>query len=448
MTFFNINSLLIKHPVLQKIISNVSWLLFDKVLKMAVGLVVIVWLARYLGPEQFGLLNFVLALVMIFSIFANFGLGNVVVRDIVKEPAAANQILGSTFFIRFIAAIFSYGLLLLMVFILRPEDNLSKFLTAIIGLSLLFKTADTIRLWFEAETKSKYIVWGEGVGFLISSVIKVVLLWQEASIIAFGFAILFESVILAFILIFIYSKVESSLTQWEISKARVWNLLVESWPLIIATAAGVIYTRIDILMIGQMLDDKAVGYYSAATRLSDFTNFLPMIIVASVMPSVIGHRLSNADVYKKHFQLTYDVAIGGMVILAIVTMFLSDWIVHLLYGDLYMQASGVLAIHIWTAVIIAMSIVGGRYLISEGLQKIILYRQIFGVFINIPLNFLMIPKFGIEGAAMATLISFIISSYIFDLFTKHTWICFRQKTNALIFKSTWFYLLSTFKKTK
>jgi O-antigen/teichoic acid export membrane protein len=188
-------------------------------------------------------------------------------------------------------------------------------------------------------------------------------------------------------------------------------------------------------MIGQMIGDADVGLYSAASRLSEVGVFFPAIIASSVVPAIMKYREKNNKLYDQKFQQLYFFIVAIMVAAATLITFHADNIISLIYGPSYQGASNVLAIQFWVVVFIALAIISGRYLINAGLQRITMLRHLLGVILNIPLNYIFINKFGIEGAAFASLISLIVTNYFFDILDARTRILFRHKSNALFF--TW-----------
>lgn len=418
--------------MMKKILTNIGWLFFDKILRLGIGLVVVMWLARYLGPEQFGQLNFVVALVAVFGVFATLGLKGIVVRDLLGKPEEQQVILGSAFVLKIVAALSVYLLLVMTIFIIKPDDALSKTMVAILGLSIVFKSTEVVNFWFESQVKSKYVVWVENSVFMAISLMKMLMLWQQAPLIAFIWVMLIESIIVGVVLLFVYAKVVLNPLNWQAKKIRIKSLLNDSWPLIISSAAWIVYTRIDQIMIGHMLNDQALGYYSVAIKLSEMANIVPIIIAFSIIPAITTLRKTNVRLYRHRFQMTYDTVVGLMLLAAIVVTLLSDFIITLLFGSAYADAAPVLTIHIWSAIFIAMATVSGKYLINEGLQKITMQRHLTGVVINIPLNYFLIPIYGIEGAAYASLFSLAFSNYIYDAITPATRFCFVQKTRSFI----------------
>lgn len=414
-----------------KVLNNILWLFFDKIIRMGIGVFVLILLARYLGPEQYGLLNYAQALIALFAALSGLGLYGIVVRDLVKYDDK-NLLLGTAFGLKILSAIFAYALLVLLIYILRPDDELSKYIVIILGLSLLFNTSDIIKFWFEANVQSKYTVIVENSVFVVISILKLLMIYYKFSLLSFVYIFTLEAFLVALFLFIIYIK-QSTLSKWKFNKTRAKELLKDSWPLIISSIAWIIYTRIDQIMIGQMLGDKEVGLYSAAIRLSDIANFIPTMIAFSIIPTIIKLRDENRKLYEKKFQDIYYVVISLMIILAIFVSFFSNEIIHILYGNDYIKSANVLQIHFWIIIFVALATISGKYLINDSLQKITMNRHIIGILLNIPLNYFMIPLYGIEGAAIASLISLVVTNYLFDLFTKKTRLIFFHKTKALVF---------------
>lgn len=274
-------------PNLVKIVDNVGWLFFDKFLRMGVGLFVGVWIARYLGPEQFGLLNFALAFAGLFGAVATLGLRGIVVRDIVRDPDSARLTLGTAALLQLLGGLFSFLLILGAIAYLRPDDPFARSIVAILGAMMLFKVGEVAEYWFESQVQSKYTVWVKNSVFLVFAGIKVVLILQQAPLAAFVWAMLAEAAIAAVILLIVMGLRGPSLARLQASFQRGKSLLQDSWPLILSAVAVTVYMKIDQIMLGQMVNDEAVGIYSAAVKISEVWYFIPVAIVASVFPSLL-----------------------------------------------------------------------------------------------------------------------------------------------------------------
>lgn len=428
--FQKLQQKLAKKPYLYKIVSNIQWLVFDKLFRMGVGLFIGAWVTRYLGPEQFGLLNYALALVSFLVIFSIFGLNSITVKSLVNHPDETSKILGSSCFVQLITSFFTFSLLLILTFYLI-EDQLTQRVILILGLGLVFKPIDTIRYYFEANTQSKYIVWAENCSFIICSAIKILFILCKASFISIVWIFFIDGLIASSFILFVYFYKKQTISTWKIDWTLVKQNLKDGLPLAFAGLTIMIYMRIDQLMLGYLLDYSAVGIYSAATKISEVWYFIPMVIVASVNPTLLATRLKNKQAYQQQLRVVTSCLIIISFLIALITTFCSDFIIHILYGEAYKQATSVLVIHIWTGIFVSLGVISGQWFIIENLYLLHLYRSLFGAIINVILNFVLIPYLGIIGAALATLIAQICTALFFDLFDKRTRQIFWMKVRSL-----------------
>ena len=418
-------------PNLVKIVDNIGWLFFDKILRMGVGLFVGVWIVRYLGPEQFGMLSFATAFVGLFGAIAAVGLHGIVVRDIVRNPEGAGETLGTAAILQLVGGLVSYLLILAVIAYLRPDDTLARSIIAILGAMMLLKACEIAVYWFESQVQSKYTVWVQNSVFLVFAVFKVVLILQEASLKAFVWVMLGEAVVVAIILLFVLGKRGPALSRLRASAGRAKTLLKDSWPLILSAIAVTIYMKIDQIMLGQMIGDEAVGIYSAATRISEVLYFIPMAIVASVFPAILEAKKCSEERYYARLQRLYDLMVVMSVAVALPMTFLSTPIVSVLFGEAYQAAGAVLAMHIWASVFVFLGVASGKWFLAENRQVLSLQRTVLGAVANVVLNLWLIPLHGAVGAALATVISYAIAAFISDVTQKETHKMFFMKLSAL-----------------
>jgi O-antigen/teichoic acid export membrane protein len=420
-----------RSPNLIKILSNIGWLFSESALRMGIGLIVGVWLARYLGPEQFGLLNYALAFVSLFVAIATLGLKDIVVRDIVNDSSRTNEILGTSFLLRLIGGLISIALVFVSINYIENDDPLAKSVIVILGFTLVFQASEVVRCWFESEVMSKYIVWMQNGVFLTGAAIKVYLILAQASLLAFVWVIFFEALSLAAGMFAVYLWKAGQLSAWHPSLARAKGLLRDSWPLILSAIAVTIYMRIDQIMLGQMMGNEAVGIYTAAVRISEVWYFIPVAIVASVFPSILNARKQSDLLYNQRLQKLYDLMVLLSLAVALPMTFLSDWVVVLLFGHAYTDAGLVLAIHIWAALFVFLGVASEKWFVAENRQALSFQRTLLGALVNIGLNIFLIPKFGIVGAAYATVISQAFAALFFDVVQKATRPMFAMKIRSL-----------------
>ena len=417
---------------LQKILTNTVWLFAERILRMGFGLVVGVWVARYLGPEQFGLFSYVLAFVALFGVFATLGLDDIVVRDIVRNPSDKDEILGATFSLKLLGGLVGILLTTAGILLLRPNDRLTHSMVAIIASGLIFQSFDTISFWFQSQVQIKYVVYAKNGAFILISLAKVGLILSHASLIAFAWAALAEIILGAVGLTLAYGANGHLVRAWRGSIARARSLLTDSWPLILAGLAIVVYMKIDQIMLGEMLGNQAVGLYSAATRISEIWYFIPVAIVSSASPSIVEAKaISDSLYYQKVDKLFRLMAVLAFSIVIPMTFF-SGHIIDLLYGPEFAGAGSVLAIHIWAAVFVFLGVAQGPWTVNEGLMKLSLQRTVIGAVANVVLNLLLIPRIGVVGAAISTLIAQALSSCILNRFDRRTRRIFTLQMRALV----------------
>jgi PST family polysaccharide transporter len=407
-----------------------GWLLFDKLLRMGVGLLVGVWVARYLGPEQFGLFSFASAFVGMFGAVSGLGLQSIVVRDIVRDSTCKEETLGTAAALQLLGGFLTYGCVLGIIFWLRPEDSLAKLLVAILGTIVLFKFSDVALYWFESQVLSKFIVWVQNGCFLIFSLIKVALILSNAPLVAFAWATAAEAMIVAVLIFIMLGLRGPKLQQLCFSLLRAKTLFVDSWPLLLSGVTIALYTKIDQIMLGQMLGDDAVGIYSAAVRISEVWYFIPMMIVASVSPSIFEDQKRNEDQYQQRLQRLYDLMVWLSVVVALPMTFLSTSIVVALFGSDYIESGHVLAIHIWASVFVFLGVASNQWFIAENQQMLSFQRTLLGLIVNIFLNYFLIPEFGSIGAAYATIFSYAAAGLFYDFFNFKTRKMFHMKIKS------------------
>lgn len=417
----NITLTLIYHriaqrPNLVKIIDNISWLILDKFLRMGVGLLVWIWIARYLGSEQFGLFSFVTAFVSLFSTIAGLGLQGIVVRDIVRDPSNKEETLGTAVMLQFIGGLLAYGLVLVGIFWLRPDDVVAKGLVAILGSMMLFKASEVTVYWFESQVLSKYTVWVQNGSFLIFAVVKVGLILNNAPLIAFAWAAMAEALLFALLMLVMLDLRGPRLRKLQISFARARLLLADSWPLLLSSIAIAIYMKIDQIMLGQMIGEEAVGIYSVAVRLSEIWYLIPSILVVSVFPSLANYYKKDRDFFYRALQKLCGLLVKLAILVAIVVTIFSGEIINLIFGPAYQGASDILVWHIWSGIFVFFGIAWSKWIVLEGKQKTATYLHLMSLVSNVILNLFLIPRYGAVGAAIATTISYSLGHTVFMYF--------------------------------
>ncbi|OYD94719.1 O-unit flippase [Nostoc sp. 'Peltigera membranacea cyanobiont' 210A] len=417
---------------LRAIVANTGWLFADRILRMGASLVVGVWVARYLGVKQYGLFNYALAFVALFSPIFTLGLDDVVVRHLVRQSSNKEEILGTTFWLKFLGGIASVLLAVGTMFFLGEHETLKIWLVAILGIAGVFRASDTIELWFQSQVQSKYTVIAKNTAFLLNTLIKIALILTKAPLLAFALVTLAEFAMSAIGLLIVYQVKGSSLWLWRWSMAAAKTLLKESLPLIFSGFAIMIFMRIDQVMLGQMIGDSEVGVYSAAVRISEIWYFIPGAIVSSVAPAIYAAKEKSESLYYQRIGQLLSLMTCISLAIALPMSFLSDKIIMVMFGSGYAEAGPILAVHIWTSLFVFMGLATSPWFIAEGLNNVSLGKTLFGAILNIILNLLLIPKYAGLGAAIATIISQAAAAFICNAFDSRTQKLFKIQVRSLI----------------
>ena len=401
-----------------KYFKNTSWLFGEKILRMVVGLFVGIWVARYLGPEQFGLFSYAQSFVGLFTAIATLGLDGIVVRELVKDESRRDELIGTAFWLKLIGA---FGVLLILAIAVNftSNDTCTNTLVFIIASATIFQSFNVVDMYFQSKVMGKNITFANVISLLLSSIVKIALILNEASLEAFAWTIVFDSVVLAIGYVFFFLKKSTfNIQHLTFKRDTAVSLLKDSWPLILSGIVISIYMKIDQVMIMEMMDAEAVGQYAAAVRISELWYFIPLAIVSSLFPAIINAKKTNEELYYTRLQMLYDFMVWMAIFIALPMTFLSDWIVYLLYGEQYNASGSVLMIHIWIGVFVFLGVAFSNYLVNENLTKKSFYRTAFGALLNVGLNFILIPKYGIKDAAIATLLSQFFANYVYDFFDR------------------------------
>ena len=426
------------HQGFMKYFKNTSWLFAERILRMILGLFVGIWVARYLGPERFGLFSYAQAFVGLFSAIATLGLNGIVIRELVKYPEKEKELLGTAFVLKVFGAVLTLVLLYISINFTSNNSYTNSFIF-IIASAVIFQSFNIIDFHFQAKVMSKYIVYTNSFSLLLSSLLKIILILNNASLISFAWVVLFDSIVLSLGYLYWYFRVEENFFLFQVvfSFELAKSLLKDSWPLILSGIVIAIYMKTDQIMIKEMLGNEAVGQYSAAVRLSEAWYFIPMIISSSLFPAILNAKKKSEELYYERLQKLYDLMVIIALSIAFPMTFLSDGLINLLYGNAYQEASSILMIHIWTGVFVFLGVASGKWFVIENLQKYSFYRTLAGAIVNICLNFILIPKYNIYGAAIATLVAQATASFLLDFFNKQTKKMFYMKMKTIFI---WRYL--------
>lgn len=396
------------------VLQNSGWLFLDKMLRLTLGLLVGAWVARYLGPAQYGELAYVLAYIAFFQAIATLGLDGIVVRDIAQNKDQANTVLGTAFALRLGVGVLCWIAAIGSIAWLNGLNDRSVVLTALAGGSLVFQAADTVDLWFQSQSQSRRTVLAKLTAYLLSSGVKVALILNSAPLVAFAAVMVLDGLTAAVGLAVAYNRFPCN-KGWSLVTTKARQLLTESWPFMLSGISIMVYMRIDQIMIKEMLGPEQLGIYAAVLPLATLWQFIPMMLNTSLAPFIARKKAEGETAYWQALKKVFKVyALLGWLV-CIPTVVFANMAVGFMYGSQYQQGAIVLSIYVFTNLFVNMGVAQGLWLLNERRSKIGLGKTLVGAVIAIAGNWLCTPKFGIEGVAVVAVFAQIGSAVLTNL---------------------------------
>ena len=403
-----------RSDAMRKIAANTGWLLGERLARALIGFVVAAWVARYLGPERFGQFAYVIALVALFQTIAALGADGIVVRDLAREPKSAAAILGSILRLRLITSIICWLSVVGVAAVIDPHDTTTIVLVAVVGGTMIFQVADTVDLWFQSQTQSRRTVMARLWALGLVSALKIVLVIMKAPLIAFAATLTLEFAATSVALVLAYRKLPTA-ERWSFDRERAVSLLRQSWPFMLSGISVIVYVRIDQIMLKQLRGEHDLGIYAAALPLSQIWQMIPVTLALSLGPHIARKKLEGEAAYERAlvhlFRLVGAMSLG----ISISTAAVSGWIVPLLYGERYADASLVLSIHVFTNLFVGLGVIQTLWLANERAGMISLLKTLSGGAVAIIGNALLIPRYGVIGAACVAVASQAMSAVFSNL---------------------------------
>ncbi|MFN9114185.1 MAG: flippase [Bacteroidota bacterium] len=389
--------------------ANTSWLFADNFLKQVINLIVGVFLARYLNPEGLGSISYASTYMQLLNPIALLGLNAIAIKELVNQQEQASTVIGTTFYLKLIAALSTFFILITCAFWIEPNHEMRYFII-VVGLSYLTYPFQVIDFHFQSILKSKYTVISQQAATLVAASLKIIGIVNQYSVKYFVWLIVIEVCISSLIQIFIYSLKIGKLNL-NYNKQLAVRMLKESFPIIFTGFFIVIYMRVDQLMIQKMLNTSSVGNFTAAIKLSEAFYVIPSIIAGSLFPAIINGLKISKEEYLARMKRMYSIFALICIVVTAGIVLLSDILVSILYGEAFTQTASVLRIHFCNSLFVFFGVAYSQAFIVEGMQKFTTINTIIGAIINVVLNLILIPKIGLIGSAYATLIAQFYSGF-------------------------------------
>jgi len=388
-------------------------LLVENIVRLLAVAAVSFWIARQLGPGQFGILNFASALIAILLSIATMGLDTPVILRLTQtqQPGA---VIGAVLALRAIAGLLIFVFAVLLAFLLKHDDPVALSVTLIVSLSILLSTFSVFDYWFKAKTLASRPAIARIAGTLLAAGAKVAFLLLGFGVVALAWTVSLEASVTSIGLLLAYLSVTRGpgIDRWSINRQLIIALARESWPYMLSAAAVVAYMKIDVVMLGYLSTNTETGIYGLAQKLSEVLYMVPVVVIESAYPALAKRFLDSDHLLdSQHGQMLFDLAVGGALIATTVALLLAGPAIEMMFGAGYGRSEQIFYLHAWSCVAIAMNTARHRWLAAVGLQRYAPTVTVAGLVINVAMNLILIPGMGAMGAAIATVTSYFLSGY-------------------------------------
>lgn len=410
-----------KENLFTKALFNYGWMTFQSVISLLVSLIVAPLTARYLGPTNYGIIGYATTIIALFAAVCDFGLNSILVNELSINETESGKYLGTGLIIYAIGASISIIGTVIVAFVTKPEAVI-VYVVLLEAPQLLFQLYSVLRNWFEVKLDIHIVSIITVIAQLFIACAKIFFVCSGKSIYAFALCTTIQEALICIGVFFIFKKKNIKLQfNYEIAK----KMMSKGKFHMLSSLAIVVYMKIDSLMIGNMLDVDNVAYYTTASALATAWQFVPLALINSFRPIVLASKNKSYADFQKKTQMLWSFISVFVLIYIIVMQFMARPIVTLLYGGQYMNAVHPLRLLSIASGISMIGVARGIWMISENFDMYSALFTVFSAIINIVLNYFLISFYGIEGAAISTIITYFIQVYIMTLFFKRTR-CFMQ----------------------
>ena len=393
-----------------KTVKNAGWIIAGKVMQMVLSFFISILTARFLGPSNYGIINYVNAFFAVFSSICTLGLENIIVKELVAAPDQQGETMGTVILLETICSVLCIISMTALIGIANEFSRLYMVISLLYSLSLLFRGIESINYWFQYKLLSKVSSIAGIIAYIFMSAYRVFLLATNKSIEWFALSNTIDAIVLAALLFIVFRRNFKGRLSFSLSKAG--KLLSKSYHYILAGIMIMIYLQTDKIMLKHMVDEATVGNYAVATRITTIWVFVLTAITDSVRPTLFAEYGRDRTSFFNKLQMLYSVILYVSFAVAVFFLLFGDFVILKLYGENYIQSALFIKIISWGT---GFSYVGNArniYSLSNGLEKYEKHMALIGMLLNIVLNYVLIRRIGAKGAAVATVVTQIFINYI------------------------------------
>lgn len=394
---------IVSHPAVQ----NAGWLIAGRVAQMLLSLFVSLLTARYLGPSNYGLIGYASAYTAFFTSFCTLGINSLLVKEFVDRPGAEGEILGTALLLKAGSSVLSAAAMVGIVSVVDRDEPTTVLVVALSGVGVLVQIFETFHYWFQARLASKVTALATFAAYCVTSAYRVFLIVTGKSVAYFALATSVDYICIAIFLAAAYRKRGGGKlsVSWQYGR----QLLGKSHHFILSGLMVSLYGQTDKLMLKQMVGTVEIGYYSTAVALSNMWCFVLHAVIKSMYPSIMEAAKREDGAFEQRNKQLYAIVFYLSVFVSLGFAAFGPRIIDVLYGAAYLPAAAPLRIVTWYTAFSYLGVARDAWVVCRNCQKYLKYIYLMAACSNVLLNLLLIPPFGASGAAMASLITQILT---------------------------------------
>lgn len=399
-----------------KVIKNASWIVACRIVQSVLAMIVSMLTARYLGPSNFGLISYASSIVAFVLPLMQLGLSNILVQEAIQYPEEEGAVFGTSMVMSLCSAVACMVGVVSFAYIANANQMQVVIVCALYSIILVFQALEMIQYWFQAKLLSKYMSIVSLCAYAVVSAYKIFLLATEKSIYWFAVSGALDVMLIDCALLLLYRKLGGQKLTFRMDIAK--RMFSRSKYYIVSSLMVTVFAQTDKIMLTMMIDQAATGYYSAAITCAGMTSFVFSAIIDSARPAIFEGRKTDYAKFEKNMTILYSIIIYLSLAQSVGMTLLAKPIVRILYGADYSPAADALRIVVWYTTFSYMGSVRNIWILANEKQKYLWIINLSGATMNVLLNALMIPHWGIQGAALASLVTQFFTNFVLSFIMK------------------------------
>jgi O-antigen/teichoic acid export membrane protein len=400
-----------------KFINNISWIFFGNIIHAVLQYVINIICARSFGANDYGLINYAVSLIAFFVAIGTLGFNGIITMKFAEDEENAGKYIGTSIVSRTIFSIIAIIVLQIIVSFANSDEPSLKLIVFCQSLQILFGSVDLIIYWYRFKNNAKTVAIIRLAAFFISAIWRIVSIVIFNNIAMYVLGVSLEFGFFGVFLLFFYLK-EYSKYRFSFDTKILISMFKTAYPFIFSAILSTIYGQTDKIMLKSMLDNSSVAMYSVSLTLAGAIAIIPTALIEGFRPEIMSYKLTNQKMYEKRLQQLYGLVFWICVCYCLFITIFAKQIILLLYGNSYIDAIPSLSLIVWYTSFSYFGAINNLYMVAEQKTAWVQVTTLIGAILNVILNIILIPYFGIVGASAASLLTQIITNFVLLYFIK------------------------------